>query len=127
MKISDSYNELNRVADGYLYQQLQAVAAQPLPPNYELFKTSQRERIGKARVAEQFEWSPAKAQRKVKEGSQLGATIMKHLESVDAKDAPQIAKGIADRIVESLGEIVTRLMIEQEKTLRQPQPVGISF
>jgi hypothetical protein len=124
------YNNLNAVADGHLYEQIVAVASMPLPPNYESFPPGQRQRIGLSRIAEQFTWTPVKAARKAKEGSELGASIVKYLDIVEGDDCTQKACVIAGTITARLGKIATDIMLvanqkqvlAQQRARTQPSP-----
>ena len=120
------YNHLNWVAEGHLYDQIKAVALKPLPQNYERFKAGQRQRIGAARVAEQFTWSIAKEDRQAKPGSVLGASILKYLEVVEEEATTEQAIHLAEVIPQRLGEIVTRIMegIYKKQSLKQQPPMA---
>ncbi len=122
------YNCLNKLADGRLYDQIKAVASEPRPTNYEMFKAGQRQRIGAARIAEQFTWSMDREDRKAKPGSALGASILKYLEIVEEESTAEQAFHMAEVIPQRLGEIVTRIMeaMSKEQSLAKPdQPAPV--
>jgi len=103
------YNELNKVADGHLYDQIKVVAAEPLPQNYAMFKETQRQRIGQSWVSDQFQWSLAKENRKAKVGSALGASIIKYLEIVEQTFTPEQTLHLAELIPQRLGLIAAKI------------------
>lgn len=104
------YNELNKVAEGRLYDQIKVVAAEPIPRNYAMFKQPQRQRLGQAWVADQFHWSIAEDDRAAKEGSALGASIIRYLESVEPVSTPEQTLHLAEVISLRLGEIAAKIM-----------------
>jgi hypothetical protein len=104
------YNELNKVAEGRLYDQIKVVAAEPIPRNYAMFKQPQRQRLGQAWVADQFHWSIAEDDRAAKEGSALGASIIRYLESVEQVSTPEQTLHLAEVISLRLGEIAATIM-----------------
>ena len=121
------YNHLNKLADGHLYDLIKTVASEPLPANYEMFKAGQRQRIGAARVAEQFTWCMDRQGRKAKPTSVLGASILKYLEIVEREATAEQALHMAEVIPQRLGEILTRIMEGMSKqqnlgNFSQPAP-----
>ncbi len=126
MKIAASHTEknlyatINQVANGKLYEQLQAIVAEPLPEHYDMFKAPQRQRIGASRVAEQFQWAFAKDGRSQKPGSELGANILKYLEMVELDHSTAQSVNLANAIPQKLGEVVTRIMVANEQKPRAP-------
>jgi hypothetical protein len=126
MRIASGHNEktfyglLNEVAGGHLYEKIQEVATEPLPRNYAMFKEGQRQRVGAARVADQFKWTMDKEDRQAKPG--LGESIIKYLEIVELEAAPEQAAALAEIIPQRLGTIVTRIMqgMQREQELQTP-------
>lgn len=119
------YNELNKVAGGHLYDQIKVVAAEPIPQNYAMFKEAQRQRIGQSWVSEQFQWSLAKEDRKVKAGSALGASILKYLEFVEQVFTPEQTLHLAEVIPQRLGVIAAKLM--EGVSQKAPTPLAPSM
>jgi hypothetical protein len=126
MKIANFYNDLNQQTNGKLYDLVLAVVP-ALPANYEIFKLPQRQRIGSGVISEQFNWAQVKSARSVKEGSPLGANIMEYLQKVEAATSSEQASTVAHAIIDRLGQIVTKSMLQKEQTaIQAKQAAGLA-
>ena len=113
MKIASFYNDLNAQTNGKLYDMVVAIVPE-LPHNYEMYKLPQRQRVGATVISEQFTWP---AGRTAKEGSALGVQIVEFLKNVEAKNSPEQAIDVSKAIIDRLGQIVTKVMIEKERQI----------
>jgi len=115
------YNQINELCQGKLYPMLEELGQQATPTNYDLFKKPQRERIGRARLAEQYHWCLVAADRKG--NSPLGIKLVEYLNQVAADEDPTKALSLMEVVNDKLGTIVTKVM---EKTFEQTKLVSQS-